>query len=124
MYVLFQIRQSNSIQVEHLQCSNLTHFKAVIDVMQKVKQISSICKVFTLPNGNLTVEIVCDNGLTWIKVIARNLNGLNRIGTGDANVVTARSVIDQAEEYLECAKLHPFLFQTPKVDSILLNCVL
>lgn len=90
--------------------------------MQKVKQISSVYKVFTLPNGKLNVEIVCDNGLTWVKVIARNLNGLNRICTGDAKVVRARSVIDQAEEYLECAKLHPFLFQTPKVGSILVNC--
>lgn len=90
--------------------------------MQEVKHISSIYQVFPLPKGKLTVEIICDNGLTWVKVIARNLNGLNRICNGDANAVTPRSVIDQAVDYLECAKLHPFLFQKPKVDSLLPTC--
>lgn len=33
---------------------------------------------------------------------------------GDASY-GVRSILDQAEEYLECAQLYPCLFQTPNV---------
>lgn len=106
---------------EHLQCSNLTHFAALIEVLKTVKNCKSVNKVFLLDDKKVTVDIVSDGGLTWTKVIARNPKSVSQICMGNASY-GVRSIIDQAEEFSECAKLHPCLFQTPKVFSQSVAC--
>lgn len=64
------------------------------------------------------MDIVCDNGLTWTKVVARNPKSLSQVSMGDASF-GVRSVVDQAEEFVECAKLYPHMFQTPTVGHCL-----
>lgn len=63
----------------------------------------------------IIVDIVCDGGLTWIKAIARNPKSINQICMGNSNY-GVRSILDQADDFLECAKLYPCLFQTPTVN--------
>lgn len=78
-----------------------------------------MCKPFYLDDERkLSVDIVCDNGLTWMKVIARNAKSLSQISMGDASY-GVRSVVDQAQEFVECAQLYPFMFQTPTVGKIM-----
>lgn len=67
-----------------------------------------------LEDRKITVDIVSGGGLVWTKVIARNPKSVSLICMGNASY-GVRSILDQAEEYLQCAKLYPCLFQTPKV---------
>ncbi|XP_023021806.2 UPF0415 protein C7orf25 homolog [Leptinotarsa decemlineata] len=112
--------KNNSIKKEHLQCSNLTHFSALIDTLKDVKTCQSINKIFTLEDRKIHVDIISDNGLTWIKVIARNPKSLSQICLGNGSY-GVKSIIDQAEEYVKCAKLYPCLFQTPKIVFVFSN---
>ncbi|KAJ8913864.1 hypothetical protein NQ315_003773 [Exocentrus adspersus] len=115
--------RSNTLKNEYLQCSNLTHYAAVIDVLQQlVKKCQAVNKVFILNNKKITVDIISNDGLTWIKVIARNPKALSQICMGNTNY-GVRSVIDQAQEFAECAKLYPCLFQIPKIIFIFKNGV-
>lgn len=100
---------------EHLQCSNLTHFNALINTLKTVDKCQNLNKVFVLEDRKITVDIISDGGLTWTKVIARNPKSVSQICMGNASY-GVRSIIDQAQDYVECAKLHPCLFQSPKVS--------
>lgn len=107
-----------------MQCSNLTHFGALIQAFNNVKNFTSVCKPFYLDDRKLLVDIVCDNGLTWVKVIARNSKSLSEAFMGDTSF-GVRSVVDQAQEFIDCAKLYPHMFQTPtvsKLQHLLLHC--
>lgn len=73
-------------------------------------------KAFYLEDRKLTVDIVCDGGLSWYKAVARNPKSLSQICMGDASF-GVKSILDQAQEFIECAKLHPCLFQIPKVGT-------
>lgn len=106
--------KNNNVKKEYLQCTNLTHFSALIDVLANAKNCISVNKVFSLNDKRINVDIVADNGLTWIKVIARNPKSLCQIYMGDAGY-GVRSIVDQADEFLECAEVYPCLFRVPKV---------
>lgn len=114
--IFLQICKTGNIKKEHLQCTNLTHFGALIRSLAEVRSCIGVNKVFNLEDRKIVVDIICDNGLTWMKVIARNPKSLSQICMGDASY-GVRSIIDQAQEYIECAPKYPCLFQTPKVHK-------
>lgn len=117
---LNKVLKNNNVKKEYLQCTNLTHFAALVDVLSNTKDCVSVNKVFSLYDKRINVDIVADNGLQWIKVIARNPRSLSQIYMGDAGY-GARSIVDQAEDFLECAELYPCLFKTPKVMFVFAN---
>lgn len=117
---LKKICRDNKIKKEHLQCSNLTHFNALVQTLNDIKICQSVNKVFIFDGRKITVDIVCEGGLSWIKVIARNPKSISQICMGDASY-GVRSILDQAEEYLECAQLYPCLFQTPNITFVFAN---
>ncbi|CAG9829136.1 unnamed protein product [Diabrotica balteata] len=117
---LRKANKNNSLKKEHLQCSNLTHFSALIDTLKTVERCQSVNKVFVLDDRKITVDIISDGGLTWTKVIARNPKSVSQICMGNASY-GVRSIIDQAEEYIRCAKQYPCLFQFPKIIFVFTN---
>ncbi|XP_030753022.1 UPF0415 protein C7orf25 homolog [Sitophilus oryzae] len=117
---LKKVTKNRTLKKEHLQCSNLTHFSSLIDTLKTVENSQSVNKVFLLDDRKITVDIICDNGLTWMKVIARNPKSLSQIYMGNSGY-GVRSIVDQALEYIECAKLYPCLFQTPKIVFVFAN---
>ncbi|KRT82155.1 hypothetical protein AMK59_3260 [Oryctes borbonicus] len=119
---LRKIYKTNSIKKEHLQCTNLTHFTALVKKLGEVDNCIAVHKVFNLDDRKLVIDIVCDNGLSWMKVIARNPKSLSQICMGDSSY-GVRSIFDQAKEYIECAPLYPCLFQTPKIVFVFANGV-
>ncbi|KAI4458996.1 hypothetical protein MML48_6g00012850 [Holotrichia oblita] len=119
---LRKVYKANSIKKEHLQCTNLTHFTALIKKLSEVENCIAVHKVFNLDDRKIVIDIVCDNGLSWMKVIARNPKSLSQICMGDSSY-GVRSIFDQASEYIECAPLYPCLFQTPKVIFVFANGV-
>lgn len=76
--------------------------------------------VFSLESRDnpLRVDIVANNGLKWVKVIARNSKSVEDAVRGCVSM-GARSVLDQAEDYLEASSLHFCMFQKPKVCKII-----
>jgi hypothetical protein len=62
------------------------------------------------------VDVVSKGGAVWHKAIARKAEALEDISKGRTSC-GQKSVIDQASDYMKCAKLHPHLFNPPKVNS-------
>lgn len=84
---LFQVMNSGLMKNEHLQCTNLHHFEAMVSCALQEKECSSILETLTvqLDNGSskrICVDIVSENGHKWTKVIARNAAALSRISVG------------------------------------------
>ncbi|XP_018327667.1 UPF0415 protein C7orf25 homolog isoform X2 [Agrilus planipennis] len=117
---ILKISNSGLLKKEHLQCSNLTHFSALINTLSNVDNCLAVNKVFNLNDRKITIDIICDGGLTWVKVVARNPKSIKQICLGDGSY-GVRSVLDQAYDYLECAQIYPCLFQTPKIIFIFAN---
>ncbi|XP_017781526.1 PREDICTED: UPF0415 protein C7orf25 homolog [Nicrophorus vespilloides] len=117
---LKKIYKSSSIKKEHLQCSNLTHFSALVGVLRNTENCQCVNKPFNLDDRKIVVDMICDGGLLWIKVVARNPKSLSQICMGNAGY-GVRSILDQAEEYLDCAQLYPCLFQTPQIRFVFAN---
>lgn len=67
----------------------------------------------------LRVDIVCDGGMKWVKVVARNTKSLIEAAQGRSSY-GAKSIVDQAAEYVQCAKENLYMFQEPKVRLALL----
>ncbi|XP_037303170.1 UPF0415 protein C7orf25 homolog, partial [Manduca sexta] len=95
-------------------CSNLRHLGAMVECSKR-PGVLAVCKIFHINETNkLLIDIISEQGKIWTKVIARNPKSLSALSAGKASY-GARSILDQAEDYLECAKLYPCMYQPPKV---------
>ena len=63
---------------EHLECSNLTHLRAVVNTLRACHHPTEVLKSFQFKDEDggrpkkICVDVVADDGLSWIKVVARN----------------------------------------------------
>ncbi|XP_077286729.1 UPF0415 protein C7orf25 homolog [Arctopsyche grandis] len=111
---LKKLKSSQFVKKEQLSCSNLRHLSAVVECALRPGVIA-LSKVFHTNDGNrVSIDVISDNGRIWTKVIARNPRSLSALSHGNASY-GARSVLDQAEDYLSCAIQHPCFYQTPQV---------
>ncbi|KAK8757736.1 hypothetical protein V5799_004640 [Amblyomma americanum] len=60
------------------------------------------------------VDVVAHHGATWIKVVARNPNALLTSSLGDGEY-GRRTILDQLQDMVECARCHPHLYKAPEV---------
>ncbi|XP_059155669.1 UPF0415 protein C7orf25 homolog [Physella acuta] len=109
-------RKRDVIQGNHLNSSNLGHYASLIHAAESLPGVVQILQPFTLPTrpDNLVVDVVCGQGHIWVKVIARKSQALHLVWSGQGQF-GERDLVDQAEEYLNCAVTHPFNFSIPKV---------
>lgn len=70
----------------------------------------------------LTYDYLLKHDL-FVSVIARNPKSLSALSSGKASY-GARSILDQAIDYVECAKLYPCMYQTPKVTTKIMSNVI
>ncbi|XP_026496885.2 UPF0415 protein C7orf25 homolog isoform X1 [Vanessa tameamea] len=111
---LKRVQNSKKVKEEHLSCSNLRHLGAMVECAMRPGTMS-VCKIFHVnEESKQLVDIISDDGKTWTKVIARNPKSLSALSSGNASY-GARSILDQAEDYLTCAKLYPCMYLSPKV---------
>ena len=73
--------QFSELKKEHISCSNLVHLSSIVEKLFLVKNVIAVLQPFNLKSdGNKTkkvlVDIVCDKGQSWIKVVARNPKSL------------------------------------------------
>lgn len=109
--------RSNKMKEEHLLCTNLHHFQALLN-HALLQPCDSLLQHFFYFQGDekckICVDIVSNKGQKWTKVISRNPKALSQISLG-AGEYGQRSVLDQAEEYVECARENFVMFQPPEV---------
>lgn len=86
----------------------------MVDRFLTANEPTDVMKPFKTSTSRLEVDIVCDKGSSWIKVIARNAQALTLISFGNAEY-GQKSVVDQAKTYLAIAKLHPHRYKSPNV---------
>ncbi|XP_044004748.1 UPF0415 protein C7orf25 homolog isoform X3 [Aphidius gifuensis] len=86
----------------------------MVDRLLTANEPVDVMKPFKTPTSRLQVDIVCDKGSSWIKVIARNAQALTLISLGNSEY-GQKSVIDQAKTYLAIAKVHPHRYKSPNV---------
>ncbi|XP_045446776.1 UPF0415 protein C7orf25 homolog [Melitaea cinxia] len=111
---LKKLQRSRKVKDEQLSCSNLRHLGAMVDCAIR-PGVVAVCKIFHInDDSKLLVDIISDEGKTWSKVIARNPKSLSALSTGKSSY-GARSILDQALDYLICAKLYPCMYLPPKV---------
>lgn len=111
---LKRLQRSRKVKEEQLSCSNLRHLGAMVDCATR-PSVVAVCKIFHInDDSKLLVDIISDEGKTWSKVIARNPKSLSALSTGKSSY-GARSILDQAVDYLICAKLYPCMYLPPKV---------
>ncbi|CAG9535358.1 unnamed protein product [Cercopithifilaria johnstoni] len=121
---------------KYLDTSNTTHLRGLLDVAKK-HSCCAFYKTFTVSQKYSTydlkysnrhvdasdllrkkskreIDLVVNGGATWVKVISRNVRSLamDFVGaSGSAN----RSVIEQAQDYIEIARTHLHFFKVPKI---------
>nr|SVE73804.1 EOG090X0CWG [Daphnia atkinsoni] len=113
------------VKKEHILSSNLGSLAAVISILHKSENPAAIFKPFSLKNGpinRIEVDVVSKGGAIWHKAIARKAEALEDISKGRTSC-GQKSVVDQATAYIKCARLHPHLFDPPKVVFHFFNSI-
>ncbi|XP_011702010.1 PREDICTED: UPF0415 protein C7orf25 homolog [Wasmannia auropunctata] len=111
---LEKVQCMGNLNKKHLQGSNLTHLDAMVARLSCAKDPSSVMRPFKYQKLRLEVDIVCNSGASWVKVIARNAKALTLISLGNGEY-GQKSVLDQANSYLVCSKCHLHHYRPPDV---------
>ena len=116
------------LKEEHLKCSNLHHLEAIVQTLQDSNNPVAVLQGFEFKplmvdaticttSKKLIVDVISDRGAVWNKAIAKNPKAINLNATGGQQF-GQRSILQQVEEYVSCAKQNPYLFTAPKVNFI------
>ncbi|KAH8408735.1 hypothetical protein KR215_011762 [Drosophila sulfurigaster] len=113
---LEKVIRTKTLKENHITSSNFVNYEFLIKTLRLQQGVVDINSVFPLESRDnpLRVDIVANNGLKWIKVIARNSKSIEDAAKGCVSF-GARSVLDQAADYLEASELHFCMFQRPKI---------
>lgn len=85
-----------------------------MDETENVQRVDCPIRLRGDHNISIRVDVIADEGGTWIKVISRNPKALNDIAFGRTNYGT-KSVLHHAKCYTEAANDNLHLFRSPKV---------
>ncbi|XP_078396284.1 UPF0415 protein C7orf25 homolog isoform X1 [Cetorhinus maximus] len=108
-----------SVKESHLQSTNLTHLKAVIESAESLEDVVSLLHVFNYQERSgekqsLVVDVVANGGLTWVKAIGRKAEALHSIWVGRGQYGD-KSIVEQAEDYLEASKQQLVQYSNPHI---------
>ncbi|XP_050466601.1 UPF0415 protein C7orf25 homolog [Cataglyphis hispanica] len=111
---LEKVHCAGNLKKKHLQSTNLIHLNAIVARLSCAKDLISVMRPFKHQKSRLEVDIVCNNGASWVKVIARNARALTLISLGNGEY-GQKSVLDQANSYLMCSECHLYHYKPPDV---------
>ncbi|XP_062898487.1 UPF0415 protein C7orf25 homolog [Mobula hypostoma] len=108
-----------SVKESHLQSTNLTHLKAVIESAESLEDVVSLLRVFNYQEHSggkqsVMVDVVANGGLTWVKAIGRKAEALHSIWVGRGQYGD-KSIVEQAEDYLEASRQQLVQYSNPHV---------
>jgi len=116
------------LKKEHIQCSNLVHLHSIINQLFRCKNPVAVMQPYNLYDRDgvllkkMAVDIVCEGGFSWLKVVARNPKAL-QLNSKGGNQYGQRSIIDQVREFVECSKQNQRMFRTAQVTFVFANGV-
>ncbi|XP_066508479.1 UPF0415 protein C7orf25 homolog isoform X1 [Hoplias malabaricus] len=115
------------IKESHLQSTNLTHLRAIVESAESLEDVVSVLHVFAYegPDGQkqtLVVDVVANGGHTWVKAIGRKAEALHNIWQGRGQYGD-KSVIRQAEDFLEASCQQPVQYSNPHIIFAFYNGV-
>uniref|UniRef100_A0A146M6L3 UPF0415 protein C7orf25 n=1 Tax=Lygus hesperus TaxID=30085 RepID=A0A146M6L3_LYGHE len=117
---LNKVRDAGNLKKEHLACSNIHHYSALLSYIKQSENCVSLLETFNFVEEEtgkkkICVDVVSQGKLKWTKVIARNPKALLQILKGEGEYLQ-KSVMDHASEYLACAEQNLVLFRPPVVE--------
>ncbi|XP_076242082.1 UPF0415 protein C7orf25 homolog isoform X2 [Calliopsis andreniformis] len=80
---LEKVQSTGNVKKEHLQSTNLIHLNAIVARLFCANEPTNVIKPFKYQGSRLEVDIVCNGGASWVKVIARNARALTLISMGN-----------------------------------------
>lgn len=109
----------NRLTMNNIFCSNLVYFTYFVNILEKTKSVYEVDLLFKsqIP---VRIDIVADNGHTWIKVIARNSKALSDTARGMSNY-GSKSILDHARSFAIAASQNLHCFKRPKVIYQFIN---
>ncbi|XP_017296087.1 UPF0415 protein C7orf25 homolog [Kryptolebias marmoratus] len=121
--------ESGELQVKesHLHSTNLTHLTAIVDSAQSLDHVVALLRVFTYQDAaghrrTLVVDVVANGGHTWVKAVGRKAEALHNIWQGRGQFGD-KSIIKQAEEFLQASCQQPVHYRHPHVVFAFYNGV-
>ncbi|KAM3850308.1 UPF0415 protein C7orf25 homolog [Diretmus argenteus] len=115
------------IKESHLQSTNLTHLKAIVESAESLEGVVSVLHVFAYEDAggtkqSLVVDVVANGGHTWVKAIGRKAEALHNIWQGRGQYGD-KSVIRQAEDFLQASRQQPVQYSNPHIIFAFYNGV-
>ncbi|ELU06361.1 hypothetical protein CAPTEDRAFT_204981 [Capitella teleta] len=112
-------KQPWRLEESHLASSNLTHIQGIVEAAETLPNVVLILHTFCSRDQPhpIVVDVVCNHGYTWVKVIARKPEALHLVYSGQGQFGD-RSITEQAERYVTCAKEFPLNFTSPQVTFL------
>lgn len=84
--IVFQLKQKSTQQGEtHLRSSNLSHLEGILTAVETLPGLVEVLKPFPCPTSAhpLVVDLICNQGYTWVKVVARKAQALHFVWAGE-----------------------------------------
>ncbi|XP_015265068.1 PREDICTED: UPF0415 protein C7orf25 homolog [Gekko japonicus] len=116
-----------SVKESHLQSTNLTHLQAVLESAECLEAVVGILHVFAYEDSfgekqSLVVDVVANNGHTWVKAVGRKAEALHNIWLGRGQYGD-KSIIEQAEDFLRASRQQPVQYSNPHIVFAFYNGV-
>lgn len=116
-----------AIKESHLQSTNLTHLKAIVESAENLEEVVSVLRVFGYTDTlgekqTLVVDVVANGGHTWVKAIGRKAEALHNIWLGRGQYGD-KSIIEQAEDFLQASHQQPVQYSNPHIVFAFYNSV-
>lgn len=116
-----------AIKESHLQSTNLTHLRAIVESAENLEEVVSVLHVFGYTDSlgekqTLVVDVVANGGHTWVKAIGRKAEALHNIWLGRGQYGD-KSVIEQAEDFLQASHQQPVQYSNPHIIFAFYNSV-
>ncbi|XP_066543239.1 UPF0415 protein C7orf25 homolog [Amia ocellicauda] len=115
------------IKESHLQSTNLTHLKAIVESAESLEDVVSVLHVFSYEDQTgekqtLVVDVVANAGHTWVKAIGRKAEALHNIWQGRGQYGD-KSIVKQAENFLQASRQQPVQYSNPHIIFAFYNGV-
>ncbi|XP_048366769.1 UPF0415 protein C7orf25 homolog isoform X2 [Sphaerodactylus townsendi] len=116
-----------SVKESHLLSTNLTHLQAVLESAENLEAVVGILHVFAYEDSfgekqSLVVDVVANNGHTWVKAVGRKAEALHNIWLGRGQYGD-KSIIEQAEDFLQASRQQPVQYSNPHIIFAFYNGV-
>lgn len=127
-----QKMSQGKLKDSYVSCSNMPYLRSVGTTAKLFPLVTSLLTPFQPNQDNqdldedallpTVIDVVANEGFLWVKVVARNAEGLWNNWTGNCEM-SHRSLEEQLEELLSLADLCPVYFRKPTVSCFFSNGV-